>query len=169
MKCRKYSGPDTCVLLLPWNADWKDVAGLVRRNSVQSGFRSVFIYAYSWGAGHGFVALSKALGAEGIPVDYCVLCDPVYRPEWLPTWFNFSPRSLWGKPTIEVPTNVGKVDWFYQTQNKPAGHEPVPLWASTHVNKGVQLVYPHAGMEDSDEFHQKVVHACISAATSPRT
>lgn len=154
LKMRPVASPTTCVQIYTWDADWDEVSGFIALNSADA--PTVNVYAYSWGAGWGFVKLAERLSERGLEIRNAVLCDPVYRNPYLPTWFSLAPRSLFGERTIRVPMNVREVRWFYQTQNKPAGHEPESN-GRTKIHRGVQLHYPHAGMEDSVEFHQAVL------------
>lgn len=110
------------VRVLPWRTDWKDEADLARRDSVHA----AVIIAYSWGAGWGAQRLAEALGRNGIPVRLMLLCDPVYRPLWLPAW-GFA--NLLGfravipnSATIQVPSNVERVLGLRQTGTRPKGH-----------------------------------------------
>lgn len=106
----------------PWKSDWRALAARARLDGV----RSVIIAGYSWGAGFGAQKLAQELGEYGIPVRLMLLCDPVYRPTWLPTLgpaniFGF--RALipgWAK--IAVPDNVRALTGVRQTGSIPKGH-----------------------------------------------
>lgn len=163
---RHLSGPDTCVQLVVWNIDWNDFARFIKNNS--SGDAIVRVYAYSWGAGWGAQRLSAQLYDLCVGIEYMVLCDPVFRTTWLPDWFNFAPRSIFGKQKIEYAPSVSSIDWFYQRQNKPCGHEPVILNNPFgYVSEGIELKYNHEDMEDSPEFHKHAIQVASRTRSLP--
>jgi hypothetical protein len=94
------------------------------------------------------VRLAKELGQRGLAVDAMVLADPVFRPPLrLLGWL-----SLLRVPRIRLPANVRDVTWFYQTTNRPSGHQLVDarnqLIAGRHVPDVI-----HQYMDDLPEFH----------------
>lgn len=138
-----------------WNANWQELAEFIWRNS--EGVESVRcnIYAYSWGCGHGFVKLSRALWNRGIPVAHAVLSDPVYH-HWFKPWRGLF-RATWNPPII-VPANVHEVDWFYQRQNTPQGVYLRAVSPSlTRIHDGRELQCSHQYMDDAKEFHDLVL------------
>lgn len=138
-----------------WSDDWGGVAEAIKRRSTD--LPTIKVYAYSWGAGWGFVQLAKHLRRRGFRVAHAVLADPVYRSRLLPTWLPLNPLSMLSTPTINVPGNVNEVSWFYQRIDRPAGHRPVAKQPSTRINEGVELVRAHAFMDDAPEFHSKAL------------
>lgn len=133
-----------------WDADWSAVAEFLRRNSVAHPIVKVF--AYSWGAGWGFVHLAAALDRYNIRIAHAVLCDPVYRSPWLPASIPLNPLSLMSWPTIRVPANVDHVTWFYQRRRKPCGHRPISDRPGV-VSDGVQISgVDHCSIDESPEF-----------------
>src|SRR6185437_8047403 len=122
------------VELREWDADWQRVAEHVLLCAIAGDVRpQIKIYAFSWGAGWGFLQLARRLRERGLEVDAAVLSDPVYRsPLLIDRW-----RSLVGRPKIVVPDNVHQVDWFYQRTNTPHGGRVVALDPKrTDVRKG---------------------------------
>jgi len=93
----------------PWKSKWKRIA----KRAALDGVDDVVIVAYSWGAGWGAQVLAEELLRLGVRVPLVVLCDPVYRPKWLPTWMSanvFGFRALTPNLTaIKVPYGVGRV------------------------------------------------------------
>jgi len=155
--------PKTAVLApLEWDADWKAVAGFIRRNS-ESLLPLINVYAYSWGAGWGFVNLAKHLG---INIRRAVLCDPVYRSPFMPAAIPLNPLSFFSSPTITVPRNVMDVRWLYQRRNKPAGHTPVSAVADV-VEPGFLIDdgTKHSGMDNHPRYHAE---ALVAAARTQR-
>lgn len=151
----RHNGPHTRVELRKWNDDWSDVAEFIRLTQPGGSTEGprVAIYAYSWGAGWGFVQLARELRRRQIDVQSAVLCDPVYRSRW----WSMQWRSLWGSPVIRIPDNVCQLWRFYQTTNKPAGHDVMAEDASrTRIFPGVHVPnVTHDFMDDAPEFFER--------------
>ncbi|HJT31056.1 MAG TPA: hypothetical protein VJ783_03240 [Pirellulales bacterium] len=113
----------SCVEFFPWNSNWKDVAEWIWRCRPEERPPRVYVYAYSWGAGGGFVRLARALRKRGIEVERAVLSDPVYCPPL--RCLAWTALLRWKK--IHVPDNVRRVDYFFQRRNYPRGHHLVAL------------------------------------------
>lgn len=141
-----------------WNADFEALAEFIWRN--ESSATVVNIYAYSWGCGHGFVKLAKALEKRGIQVPKAVLSDPVYHSWWRP-WRGIFHASI--NPPIVVPSNVWHVDSFYQRLNTPQGAELVLKNSNATQSDPVKLLCNHQYMDDADEFHEKVLEVVKSS------
>jgi hypothetical protein len=149
---RSASKPGTCIQAQQWDDDWQGLANRIRRCSVAT--PTIRVYAYSWGAGHGFIALANACRTLGLNIADAVLCDPVYRSTLLPTWLTINPLSLMRTPTIKVPDNVRHVHWLRQRKDLPAGHDVVPADPrKTIVFKPTLLAIGHSQMDNSDEYH----------------
>jgi pimeloyl-ACP methyl ester carboxylesterase len=151
LSMRPLSSPTTCIQYRVWDDDWAGMASHVSR--VSNGAPVVNIYAYSWGAGHGFVTLAKELSRYGVQVSHAVLCDPVYRSTILPTWLPLNPLSMLRLPTITIPPNVRRVSWLRQSQNKPAGHNLKAAHEATRIHEPITLKLNHDQMDDSAEYH----------------
>lgn len=151
LEMRPLSSPACCIQLWTWRDDFEAVAGFIRRNSGPA--PAINIYAYSWGAGVGFIALAEALGKLGMRVARAVLCDPVYRSRVLPDWLPCNPLSLTDFPKLQIPDNVEVVRWTHQTVNRPRGHRPTPTGRNTIIEPGLRLQLPHEKMDDAAEFH----------------
>jgi len=159
-KLRDQLSLDTHCLVHPqtWDADFDALAEFIFRNGGPQ--TTVNIYAYSWGAGRGAVALTKALHKRGIQVPRAVLCDPVYH-SWVRFYRGVFHASL--NPPIVLPANVWRVDSFYQRQNTPQGTSIVLKNKVAQQSDPVQLNYNHQYIDDAPEFHDKV----IEVATRP--
>lgn len=144
-----------------WNRRWEDLAEFVWRFRPAATPR-IAVYAYSWGAGWGFVQFAKALRRRGLIVDVAVLCDPVYRHGWIGNW-----RALWPASTIRVPCNVSCVHWLYQRQSWPRGHQPVPEDpTNTSVMGGHEIEdTDHTYMDDHPAFHRLAL--AVAASLDP--
>lgn len=142
-----------------WDADFDALAEFIWRNGAPG--TAVNIYAYSWGCGHGFVRLSKALKIRGIPVPKAVLCDPVYH-SWIRPWRGLFHGSC--NPPIIVPENVWHIDSFFQRLNRPQGTSLRMMNRAGSQSEPVELQRSHPYMDDADEFHQKVLEVAATAA-----
>ena len=115
-----------------WKDDWKGLARRAYRDDAQE----AVLVGYSWGAGWGCQKLAAELSRHWITVRLMLLCDPVYRPLWLPPW---GAANLLGfralipnSATIKIPSNVQRLRGLRQTNKSPRGH--ACLWAGERVN-----------------------------------
>lgn len=135
-----------------WNADFDGLAEFIFRNGGPGTL--VNVYAYSWGCGHGFVKLAKALRKRGIQIPQAVLSDPVYHSWWRP-WRGLFP-AVWNGPIV-VPENVWDVHSFYQRLNRPQG-TTLKLNNKLAVNREpIEVKAAHEYMDDTSEFRNKVL------------
>lgn len=148
------------VSLLPpqqWKADFSAIAEFIYRMKPENTVPDIRVYAYSWGCGYGFLELAKQLNKHKLGISEAVLCDPVYYSRWRP-WRAIA-RGRWALP-IKIPTNVTRVHWFRQFENRPQATELIGDVNYTLVTKPVILKVKHAYMEDQIEFHTK----CLEVA-----
>lgn len=157
---RSASRPRTCVVTpRTWDFDADAFARFVVRNSHRPLDRvAVGVYAYSWGAGSGFVRLAKALRehAPELTVDEAVLADPVYRSNWMPTWLPLNPLSLTGHPAIRVPANVRYVHHTFQRVDRPRAHKLRTTGPHTIIHPGVECEVGHTQMDDHPTYAELV-------------
>jgi len=166
-KMRTYASPSTSVNIWTWDSKWQDVAALMRMVAGPAEQPLIFVYAYSWGAGWGFIELARELREYGLQIHHAVLADPVYRSNLLPTWLPINALSLTRFPTISVPRNVREVSWTYQRKNRPWGHTPIPQVAQlTKVNAPIQRPGPHDAMDNDPEWHQMCLNVARSVSTT---
>lgn len=145
-------------LLLPWNANWPEIAEFIWQFRPADRPPRITVEAYSWGGGWGFPCLARELGKRGIDIEHAVLCDAVYRSPWrLLAW-----RSLTRRPKIVVPPNVREVSWFYQRTGLPMGHQVVAADSqATKIHDGVELPgVTHHYMDDQPAWRRK----CLQVA-----
>lgn len=142
--------------LRAWKADTKGLAAKMDRY----GTTRAIIIGYSWGAGYASQKLAKRLARHGIPVPLMLLCDPVYRPTWLPTWgfanlLGF--RALIRKSaSIKIPANVHNVAAVRQTNNTPSGH-PLKRGMLTNLILDRNLLgYTHQTIDAAPEWYDLV-------------
>lgn len=144
------------VWLRPWNTDWQVVAEHVWLLSEDYAETCINIYAYSWGAGWGFVQFARGLQERGLVVNGATLCDPVYRhPNILKRWRSLLKRDSWLAPTIPVPANVLSVETLHQRHNIPQGHKLRLTGDMTRETPPVELDMTHQYMDDAEEWHRR--------------
>lgn len=141
-----------------WDADFDSLSEFIWRNG--SSAVVVNIYCYSWGCGHGFIKLAKALQDRGIQVPKAVLCDPVFHQWWRP-WRGIFHASM--NPPIVVPSNVWHIDSFFQRQNTPQGATIRMRNQAGTQSDPVELIRSHAYMDDAEEFHAKVLQVAADS------
>jgi hypothetical protein len=154
MQMRAIASPTVYVGLRTWQNDWAGLARKIDRVSHKN--PQVFVYAYSWGAGNGFVRLAKELGKRGIAVQHAVLADPVYCSpiaSGIPglRWLSRGAGVL-ARKTIKAPDNVRRIDYFTQSETFPRGSDIAG--DPERVHHAGKLAYTHNTIDDSDEFHR---------------
>lgn len=159
-KLHKYNSPTVRVERLTWKENWRQWAGWIEKNSTSG--TKILVFAYSYGAGHGYRKLAKYLARLNVKVYFAVLCDPVYR-SWLLIlrWLALIPWK-----TFPVK-NTRFVKVLYQRGGRPKGHIP----KEGHQKDG-SFVYPaellenenHYTIDRCERYHavaQKVVEAAV--------
>ena len=159
------------VHLCRWNEDWWEWAEYVWLLWQEAGGPQpvINLYAYSYGMGWGAIQLSRELQRRGMGVNHIVSCDGVYRhPYRLGAW-----RALWPWSTILVPSNVGRVTYFYQRRNLPSGHEIVAEDSdATNIKPGPgahggaagEIIAAHQYADDSTLFRSTAIEVARSVA-----
>jgi len=176
---RLMAGPEVDADLRLWNEDWDAYAAYLMRNSEPDA--EFIIFGYSWGGGWGAMKLIAALGrlqkqrvkdrhaaSDAHPrvptIPRLILCDAVYRSPWTPDWLPLNPKSLLPHPKIKIPANVGRVTWFTQTNNKPAGHTVVAREPdATTIDPGIDLTAEgvnHGTIDEHPAVHSAMQRAC---------
>jgi hypothetical protein len=156
--------------LRPWKADMAGLAELAKRDGVTH----AIVLGYSHGAGYGSPHLCEELAKRKISISLLLVCDPVYRPQWLPRWTiaqalafrALIPRSA----VIRLPKQVARVKGVRQRNNVPQGHQlrigdgpafDVTLIERKNVN--------HSNIDESAEWRELVaeeVFNCVSTLRS---
>lgn len=153
LKLRRHSSAKVSVVTpLRWRANFDSLAEFIFRMKPEGKTPDINIFAYSWGAGHGFINLAKELDKRGLTVHNAVLCDPVYHSWWRP--WRAVMTGKWSLPIV-VPKNVNSVHWFFQRTNRPQATDLVPLWDYTTIYPGVEINANHEWMDDQELFHAK--------------
>lgn len=142
----------------PWKHDTDGLAAMVKRE----GYDCAIILAYSHGAGYAAPRFARELLKLGVRVPLVCLCDPVYRPQWLPRWtlaqiLSFRaliPRSA----VITFPAGVGLISGVRQHNNIPQGHK-VRIGSGRPFD--MMLInrrdIEHSSIDDSPEWHALAV------------
>lgn len=156
---RQYSEAERLVATpLSWDSNWREVARFIAAYS--SPATKIYVAAYSWGAGHGFVKLSKYLKGHGRNIEHAILVDPVYRVKYLPSWITAGPLngiSMTKLGRIKVTENVLEVTHFIQRENRPAGRQLKLESPRTKVNGPFLLKSKHAEMDDNIQVKQAIL------------
>lgn len=154
---RKHSSPTVTTLWpLPWDCDTRGLAAFALRQ----GFSRAIIVGYSWGAGYAAQKLAGELWNRGIAVQLMLLCDPVYRPLWLPAWLGSFPlaiRALGNSAKVTIPPNVRRVEWVRQSRTLPRGHDLRAMDPRrTQIGAGQFLMHSHSRIDQAPEWFSLV-------------
>lgn len=158
------ANPHTVVIQPPWDHDWDNLASRISLTSDLRDVRILF-YGYSWGCGNGLVKFATALKARALRINHAVLSDPVYRSPWFDpipvVGHAFRAFGVLRRGTIDLPTNIGIVDWFRQTNGLPYGCD---LTGANDIREPVILDLPHGAMDDAPEWHRRCLEVAGLAA-----
>jgi len=146
LKLGRFRGPQRAILFREWHTDWRELAELIAVVSEPN--PGIRVYAYSWGAGYGCMALARHLLRRGLVVECAVLADPVFRSKTIfGRWLALLPH-----PEIIVPRNVRSVRWTRQKTSCPRGHDLRMQEAWDHWPRlGPVIAEPH--WRDRDHVH----------------
>jgi pimeloyl-ACP methyl ester carboxylesterase len=80
---RKFAS-ETITVIHPrrWNSDTEALMDMLVRQAIHT----VILIGYSWGAGYQCMKFAKLAPEWGIRIPLALLCDPVFRPLWMPSW-----------------------------------------------------------------------------------
>lgn len=154
---RKFIAPDLfCLDPRQWDADTDAMVGYLSR----SGVTECAVVGYSYGGGYTSQKFAKACLERGITIRLMLLCDPVYRPTWLPPWGLLQPfaiRSLMPKAAhIDIPRSVAEVYWVRQRLSLPQAHDLRREWTCTEIHEPLVLPYGHTAIDESPEWFDLV-------------
>ena len=163
---RPFAAP-TVQVLPPqrWNLDPEDLAAYLRRNDADT----LILVAYSWGGGFAAPRLIRAADHLGIRIPLVLLCDPVYRPLWLPAWMGPNPLAVRamipGSAKIRIPAGPLHVHSVRQTISRPAGHDLLADSPLTTIHDPIVLPYSHTRIDEAQEWRALVydqIHAHLA-------
>ena len=141
----------------PWNQNPRKLARMIQR----LGYEKVILVGYSWGAGWASQVFAMECHKIGLEIPLALLCDPVYRPSWIPGWMGAFPLSFralfrWGVK-IHISPSVRYVVWVRQNNSIPRGHDLVPKeWGRTLIEPATYLPYSHVKIDNAQEWHDIV-------------
>lgn len=139
-----------------WNTELEHLLDQLVRQRIHD----VIVIGYSWGAGFTSQRFAKLAPEWGIKIPLMLLCDPVYRPLWMPAWLGANPlcfRSLLPKSTkITVPKSVRRVAGVRQKISLPAGHHVTHESPHTHIEPFRVLEYSHTSIDAATEWFSLV-------------
>jgi pimeloyl-ACP methyl ester carboxylesterase len=139
-----------------WCSDVENLLDQLIRQRIHD----VVLIGYSWGAGFACQKFAKLAPEWGIKVDLMLLCDPVYRPTWVPAWLGANPLAIGAllrTSKIHIPPSVRRVAWVRQNISVPAGHDlkaESPI--RTHILPAKILPYSHTTIDGSSEWFNLV-------------
>lgn len=139
---------------------WKtDVENLLSQ-LIRQRIHDVVIVGYSWGAGYTAQKFAKLAPEYGIRIPLMMLCDPVYRPTWMPAWMGANPlcfRSMMpASKRIVIPESVKRVCGVRQNVNLPQGHELAHESPVTKIEPFRVLPYSHTAIDAAPEWFSLV-------------
>lgn len=138
-----------------WNSDIRALLDQLVRHRIHD----VILVGYSWGAGYACMKFAQLAPERGIKIKLALLCDPVYRPLWLPAWMGANPLCV-GAVTksakIEVPRSVARVAWVRQKISIPSGHDLVSKYGTTRIEPGRFLEYSHTSIDSASQWFSLV-------------
>ena len=163
---RKLVGSElTCLDPRQWDANTEAMVAYLSR----SGVTECAVVGYSYGGGYTSQKFAHACMKHGITIKLMLLCDPVYRPTWLPAWHILQPfaiRSLMPKAAhIDIPRSVEEVHWVRQTISLPQAHDLRFEWSQTVIHKPQVLPYGHTAIDESPEWFDLVRRHLTDFAT----
>lgn len=162
---KDHANAETAVWLQRWNDSFTTLADLIHRLANGKPVE-VFVYAYSWGNGHGLVKFARKLHKRGYLIRHAVMCDPVYH-SWKAPWRAFGRlewdgwKPGWGPSQIVLPPNITEVTWLWQKVDRPRGHEPITT-GNTTLNPGIEMDSGHMWADSHPLFRG----AAMSVAAS---
>ncbi len=154
---RKFAG-EAVTVLHPrrWNSALPVLLDMLARH----GIRSVVLIGYSWGAGYACMRFAKLAPDRGIRIPLALLCDPVYRPTWMPRWVPANPLNIYSldrRTKIRIPPAVRRVAWVRQSHSIPSGHDLVATVPHQVIEPGRHLGgYTHLTIDESPEWFSLV-------------
>ncbi len=143
----EHGGPNAVALFCEYSHDVAELAALIRQYRGGSD-PDIVIAGYSWG---GQTAANLCRELYPLPIRRLILSDAIYRSRWCAELAHL----LGQRATLEVPSNVARVDWWRQTVGWPHGHEVVaedPLLTRVAPCRTV-LTVGHQGMDEVRDFH----------------
>jgi pimeloyl-ACP methyl ester carboxylesterase len=154
---RRYAS-DTVTTFHPrrWNSDLGMLFDILRRQRIQT----AVLVGYSWGAGYACMKFGQMARERGVGIPLALLCDPVYRPAWMPRWLPANPlnfRSVVKETKIIVPRAIRHVAWVRQENSLPAGHRLEKEAQLTQcIEHPLVLGYSHTEIDEAPEWFELV-------------
>lgn len=151
---------------------WKtDLDNLIRQ-LVRQRIHDVVVIGYSWGAGYTSQKFAKMAPEFGIKIPLMLLCDPVYRPTWMPAWMGANPfcfqSIIPASRQIIVPPSVRRVCGVRQKLTIPHGHEITHETPATKIEPFRVIPYSHTTIDSCNEWFS-LVHNELEFLLNPDT
>jgi pimeloyl-ACP methyl ester carboxylesterase len=138
-----------------WNCDLDAFMDMLVRQEIHT----VILIGYSWGAGYTCMKFAKLAPDRGIKIPLALLCDPVYRPTWMPRWLPANPLNIYSidrRTKIHLPPAIRRVASVRQTISIPCGHQIVPTLPHQVIHEPRVLPYNHCNIDEAPEWFTMV-------------
>ena len=152
--------PGTLINYFPWYIPSRDYCGMIEKYGKASGNGDknplIHITGYSFG-GQSAVNCCLRFFEMGISVQRLVLVDPVRRNSVYPWgWLSAVNRFRF----FQIPTNVERVDWFWQSNDWPRSHSVrVVDRKKTSFFEHPMLKQNHRSIDNAPEVFTKIMSA----------
>ena len=138
-----------------WNSPLDHLMGMLMRQRIHE----VVLIGYSWGAGYSCMKFAKMARENGITIPLALLCDPVYRPTWMPAILGANPLNIYSldrRTKIKVPGTIKRVKWVRQNLTIPCGHDLVADSPGTVIEHAITIKAAHTVIDEMPEWHNLV-------------
>lgn len=138
-----------------WNANIEPLLDQLVRQRIHD----VIVVGYSWGAGFAAQKFAHLAPDWGIRIKLMLLCDAVYRPQWMPAWMGANPfciGSLSKRRKITIPQSVARVCWVRQNISIPQGHDLQAESQLTKIEPPVFLPFAHTSIDAAPAWRTMV-------------
>lgn len=138
-----------------WNSEIEPLLQQLIRQRIHD----VILVGYSWGAGYACQKFARMAPEWGVKIPLMLLCDPVYRPLWMPAWMGANPLclgSITKSPKIRVAESVARVCSVRQECSLPRGHDLVAESPATKIETAKVLQYSHTSIDSAGAWHAMV-------------
>ena len=157
-----HTSPGTLINYFPWYIPSRDYCGMIEKYGrvPGNGDTTPFIHltGYSFG-GQSAVNCCLRFFEMGIPVQRLILIDPIRRNSTYPWgWLSAINRFR----SFQIPTNVERVDWFWQSNNWPRSHVVKAIdCKKTSIVEHPLLKRKHANIDNAPEVFEEIINSAM--------
>ena len=156
---RKFA-TENITVIHPWR--WNSNLEVLLDMLVRQEIHTVILIGYSWGAGYTCMKFAKMAPEWGVKIPLALLCDPVYRPTWMPRWLPANPLNIYSidrRSKIKVPSSIKRVEWVRQKLSIPNGHDLEAESPAQTIATPKVLLYSHVAIDEAPEWFSLVRNA----------